>query len=247
MTQTIKNITLLMAMQAEAQPIIDELNLIEQESVIHSKLPMRCFQNKVDNLNISLIVSGIDPRYQVDNIGSEAATLMAYEAITKLNPDLLISAGTAGGFASKGAQIGTVYISDKHFIYHDRHVPIPNFKQSAIGLYPAAEVNQLAKDLKLPQGIISTGSSLEKDPKDVAIIEQYNASAKEMEAAAIAWVAMLFEIPFFALKSITNLLDEANKSEQEFVKNLAFSSSALQQRVLEVIEYLNNKTLKDLK
>jgi 5'-methylthioadenosine nucleosidase len=39
-------------------------------------------------------------------------------------PDLLISAGTAGGFKAQGGAIGNVYIS-KAVMHHDRRIPIP--------------------------------------------------------------------------------------------------------------------------
>lgn len=39
-------------------------------------------------------------------------------------PDLLISAGTAGGFKAQGGTIGDVYIS-KAVMHHDRRIPIP--------------------------------------------------------------------------------------------------------------------------
>ncbi|WP_196139152.1 hypothetical protein [Aliikangiella sp. G2MR2-5] len=242
----IKKISILMAMQQEAQPIIDSLEMVEKQDAIHQQLPMRCFQKQVGEILVSLLVSGIDSRHQVDNIGSEAATLMAYEAITQLKPDLLISAGTAGGFAKRGAQIGTIYVSEEHFIYHDRHVPLPGFDQSAIGKYPAVKASRLAKNLHIKSGVISTGSSLEKSDKDVLIIDSHDAVAKEMEAAGIAWVAMLFNIPMMALKSITNLLDEDNKSEEEFVNNLNIASRSLHDKVLEMIDYLQNKSVADI-
>lgn len=242
----IKNVTLLMAMQQEAQPIIDSLELIEADRAIHPQLPMRCYQKQLGSFQLSLIVSGIDDRHQVDNIGSEAATLMAYEAITQLKPDLLISAGTAGGFAKKGAQIGTIYVSEEHFVYHDRHVPLPGFDQSAVGKYPAIKASRLAKNLHLKSGVISTGSSLEKSDKDVLVIDEHDAVAKEMEAAGIAWVAMMFNVPMMALKSITNLIDQDNKSETEFIKNLETASKSLHDKFLELVDYLQDKSVEDL-
>jgi nucleoside phosphorylase len=242
----LKNICFLMAMGEEAKPIVETLGLVESETKLHAELPMRCFQKKIGSLNISLVIAGIDNRHLVDNIGSEAATLMAYEAIIKLKPDLLISAGTAGGFAKNGASIGTVYVSEEHFVYHDRHVPLPGFDHSAVGKYPAAKVSRLAKNLHLKQGVISTGSSLEKNAKDIIVIDQHNAVAKEMEAAGIAWVAMLFKVPMMALKSITNLLDEDNQSESEFVNNLAYSSQCLHDKTLKLVDYLQGKSLQDL-
>ena len=242
----INHVAILMAMVDEAQPLIKSLALIENAKAIHQQLPMRCYQNSVNDVQISLLVSGLDSRYSVDNIGSEAATLMTYETITQLDPDLIISAGTAGGFSKGGAEIGTVYLSEQHFVYHDRHVPLPGFDQSAVGKYPALKVSKLAKDLKLSTGVISTGSSLEKNEKDSIVIDEHKAVAKEMEAAAIAWVAMLFNKPMMAMKSITNLLDEENKSEQEFINNLSYSSQCLHDKVIEVLKYLSGKSITDL-
>lgn len=246
-TKKISNITFIMAMQQEAQAIIHTLNLVEKTTILHPKLPMRCFQNTVGELNITLITSGIDSRYHVDNIGSEAATLMTYEAIIKTHPDLIISAGTAGGFAKRGAQIGTIYVSEKHFIFHDRHVPLTGFDESAIGKYPATNMQKMADDLQLKTGVISTGSSLKKFDSDVRIVEEHQAVAKEMEAAGVAWVAMLLDVPMMAIKSITNILDEANKSEDEFIKNFDIASNQLHLKIIDVIDYLQHKTLNDLR
>jgi len=245
-TTPIKKIALLMAMYDEAQPIINSLALVESKEALHPELPMRCFEKTVGSFKLSLVISGLDQRHEVDNIGSEAATLMAYETITQLKPDLVISAGTAGGFSKRGAKVGTIYVSEEHFVYHDRHVPLEGFAQSAVGKYPAAKISRLAKNLHLKTGVISTGSSLEKNDKDIIVIDQHNAVAKEMEAAGIAWVAMLFKVPIMALKSITNLLDEDNQSEQEFVTNLAFASSCLHDKILELVDYLQNKSIEDL-
>jgi len=242
----IKNISILMAMQDEAAPLINHFEMTEQFDCFAGALPFRCFQKQVGDFTLSVVTSGIDAVNKVDNIGCEPATLMAFESINKLSPDLIISAGTAGGFASKGAQIGTVYASEKHFVFHDRIVPLPGFSDAAVGCFPALNVNTLAKDLGLKTGVISSGSSLEKNPKDQRVIDEHDAVAKEMEAAAIAWVAMLHQVPVVAIKSITNLIDEANQSEDEFIKNFDYSVSTLNKKLLETIDYLQGKIITDL-
>jgi 5'-methylthioadenosine nucleosidase len=248
----LNNICILMAMAQEAQPLIKHYNLkLNQHGLAHN-LPMQCYQGKVGALTVSLVIAGYDPRFNdeqgqfVNHIGSEAATLMAYAVIQKLKPDLMISAGTAGGFSAKGADVGTVYLSHKHFIYHDRHVPLTGYSESALGLYPTLNTSKMASALGLEQGVISTGSSLEKSDKDIAAIQQFDAVAKEMEAAAIAWIAQLFNLPFFAVKSITNLVDHDNQSEVEFVNNLEIAVDNLTSELIRVINYMQNKTLDEL-
>ena len=243
---TIQRLVIIMAMEDEARLIINSLQMKPFHSDFVDEIPMQFYQCQTKSLEITLVVSGKDERYQVDNIGTEAACLATYVAIKNFKPDLIISAGTAGGFGKKGAEIGTVYLSKKHFVYHDRHVPLPDFCESAIGYYPALDISKMAKDLNLPMGVISTGSSLKKNADDIVMIEKNNAVAKEMEVAAIAWVAMLLKTPLVAVKSITNILDEENLSEEAFIANLTFACQSLHDKVLVIIDYLQEKSLADL-
>jgi adenosylhomocysteine nucleosidase/5'-methylthioadenosine nucleosidase len=251
----IEKIVILMAMQDEASSLIETLNLKESSNILASCLPFRLFANLLTSetnesnqatLQVNLITSGLDHRHQVDNIGCEAATLMAYEAIGKIQPDLVISAGTAGGFTAKQATIGKVYASDEHFVFHDRIVPLPGFQESGIGHFPALPITTMVQDLGLASGVISTGSSLEKNDKDHRVIAEHDVVAKEMEAAAIAWVCMLQKTPVFAIKSITNLVDQENQSETEFLANFDYSVKRLTEQMLSIIDYLCGKKLSDL-
>lgn len=242
----LKHVAVVMAMREEAAPVIEALGLREDSDSFNPHLPMRLFCGGYGTLKVSLGIAGVDDRHGVDHIGSEAASLLAYELLRTRSPDLLISAGTAGGFAGHDAEIGTVYLSDRYFVYHDRHVPLAGFRESAVGRYPALDVTGMAAALSLPTGIVSTGSSLEKSGRDVRIIEAHQAVAKEMEAAAVAWVAMLFGVPMMAVKSITNLVDESNQSETEFLKNFDAASRSLRTALLNVLGYLEGKAVADL-
>lgn len=242
----VKKILILIAMQSEAKPIIDRLNL----GVIHHRsdtdLPFQYFTKVQREQEIILMVSGTDPRYGVDNIGTQAATLMAYVGITQFEPDIVISAGTAGGFSECGAKIGTVYLSDHEFVFHDRHVPLQGFDEQGIGHYPALNVRALAKLLNLPYGPISSGSSFQKDQEQLQKIKESGAVAKEMEAAAIAWVCWIKATPLVALKSITNLLDHQASSEEQFVENFALATSQLSEQLFILLHSLQGKTIIDL-
>lgn len=246
MPHPIRKVCLLFAMQEEAAPVIKALDLRAAPDMHDSALPFVTYSGAHGRLQLCVTVSGHDDRFAVDNIGPVAATLMSYTTIDHFAPDIVISAGTAGGFAERGADIGTVYLSDDRFVFHDRVVPLPGFEQSAIGHYPAHNVRRMARDLGLPTGIVSSGSSLQKHPRDVQVIEEFGAVAKEMEAAAAAWVCMLKGVPFVALKSITNLLDRPGESEAHFVENLALASESLQAQLLRVLEYIQGKTIEQL-
>lgn len=229
-------IALIMAMEDEARPIIDELGLNYKGKLL-DPLPMEFYEGKFNNLYIDLVTSGKCDRYNVDHIGPQAAILNTATAIGRLQPDLIINPGTAGGFVSAGANIGDVYLSYPMICYHDRRIPLPGFDAYGIGSYYCYDTREIAATLRLKTGIVSTGSSLDFTDKDLELIKSYGGVVKEMEAASIAWVADLYKTPFFAVKSITDLVDSSTPTEDEFLKNLASASIALSREVLRIIEY----------
>lgn len=242
----IERVTLLMAMQAEAAPLVQRLGLTPSTPPWPGWLPCRLWRGRIAGLAIELVTSGVDPRYGCDNIGLEPAAVMALAAIEHLRPELLVSAGTAGGFAARGAVIGTVYLSAGEFRFHDRHVGLAGFEASALGGYPALSVRALAAELGLPQGPVSSGSSLRRDEAEVAALAASGVVAKEMEAAAAAWVASLAGVPFVAVKAITNLLDVPGASEAQFVDNLAAAVAALTATLQRLLPALEGRTVANL-
>lgn len=233
-------IVMIMAMEDEARPIIDELSLAHKGKLL-SPLPMEYYEGVFERLKIDLVTSGKCNRYNVDHIGPQAAILNAASAIGQLKPELIINPGTAGGFIHAGGNIGDVYLSYPMICYHDRRIPIPGFDAYGIGSYYCYDTREMAKDLNLKYGVVSTGSSLDYTDKDLELIKSYGGVVKEMEAASIAWIADLYKTPFFAIKSITDLVDGSNPTEEEFVKNLASASFALSKQVLRIVKYLASK------
>lgn len=52
-------------------------------------------------MNVMVVHNGKDKNHTVDNVGTVPAALASYLAIQAFKPDLVISAGTAGGFKEK--------------------------------------------------------------------------------------------------------------------------------------------------
>ena len=78
-------------------------------------------------------------------------------------------------------------------------------------------------------------------PTDEAILKQEPVVNKEMEAAAIAWVASLWNVPLIAIKSVTDLMDSGQTTSEEFLQNLCFASQNLNKAVLQVMDCLAQK------
>jgi len=226
-----------MAMDDEAKPIIQELGLSHKGKLLEP-LPMEYYEGNYKSLRLDLVTSGKCDRYNVDHIGPQAAILNTATAVGRLQPELIINPGTAGGFAKAGGSIGDVYLSYPMICFHDRRIPIPGFDAYGVGSYYCYDTREIAKNLGLKTGIVSTGSSLDYTDKDLELIDSYGGVVKEMEAASIAWVADLYKTPFFAIKSITDIVDGSTPTEEEFLKNLSFASIALSREVMRVLDYM---------
>ena len=141
--QPIEHVLVLIAMEAEAQPLIDKLKLekIETNDKVseHSE-----FQGKLKDCKITLITNGKSSRFGCDNVGTNPATLSCYIGITKFKPDLVINAGTAGGFKKHGAAIGDAFVSTKVH-HHDRRIPIPGFVEYGKGDHDSVACSEMIK------------------------------------------------------------------------------------------------------
>ena len=79
---------------------------------------------------------------------------------------------------------------------------------------------------------MSSSNSLGYSEQDMAQILENDAAVKEMEGAAIAWAAHLFEVPVLALKSITDIVDGDRPPQEEFLENLQKAALALKASLL---------------
>ena len=63
--------------------------------------PCVTFSGKLGGLSVNLVWNGKCTINGVDNVGTVPASLSTYLAIQAIKPDLVISAGTAGGFKAQ--------------------------------------------------------------------------------------------------------------------------------------------------
>lgn len=233
----IRTVAVLFAMDIEAAPLIERFGLQEPKNIEGREFGFRAYQTKVNKLNLCVLVNGKSSRFGVDNIGTEAAAINSYLAIRNFKPDLLISAGTAGGFASRGSHIGDIYFSEGQVVYHDHRIPIAGFEEYGRGSYPVLKLARLPEQFGAKRGVVSTGNSLDATGTDLALMELAGAAVKDMEAAAIARVCEETGTAFFAVKSITDLADDPN-NHNVFLQNYAIASAALGTLLERVLRFL---------
>ncbi|XP_019702367.1 5'-methylthioadenosine/S-adenosylhomocysteine nucleosidase isoform X4 [Elaeis guineensis] len=227
----ISTVLIIIAMQTEALPLVNKFQLSEDTdgSLFPTGVPWIRYHGLYKELHINLVWPGKDSVLGVDSVGMISASLVTYASIQALNPDLIINVGTAGGSRAKGACVGDVYLAS-NVAFHDRRIPIPVFDMYGIGSRRTFSTPNLLKELNLKVGKLSTGDSLDMSPQDEASILANDATIKDMEGAAVAYVADLLSVPAIFVKAVTDIVDGA-KPTSEFLQNLVTVTAALDQAV----------------
>ncbi|EFJ26268.1 hypothetical protein SELMODRAFT_98535, partial [Selaginella moellendorffii] len=251
------------AMHAEAMPIVDVLKLTQADSAIFPKgVPWIRYTGSLEEglLDIDVVVPGKCPIFGVDNVGTVPLALATFAAIQALQPDLVINAGTAGGFKAKGACVGDVFLATQ-VAYHDRRIPIPIFDTYGIATTKCTAVPNMIAALGFKEGNLSTGNSLDMTQQDEQLIKSNDASIKDMEAkrkfkslplfltrfgAAVVYVTNLLSVPAILLKSVTDIVDGVRPTTEEFLENLSTAAVALLKTVVMALKFVHGKTVTEL-
>lgn len=219
---------IIIAMHGEAKPLIENLSL-EHKGRLLKDYPMEYYQGENHGRNIHLVVNGQDPKYHIDRVGSQPTAVTTFAAIEKFNPDYILNIGTVGALKKKGAKLGDVYLANK-VIFLDRRIPLDDYLDYGLGNYTTAGTEKLAHEYKLKFANLCTSNSLGLTEPDWKIFVENNCIINDMEAASIADLARIKNIPFYAIKVVTNLLDSPTKTDAEdFINNfdLAISNVTL--------------------
>lgn len=242
----ISTIVIIIVMQEEAMPVVNKFQLKEEsDSVFPEGVPWVRYRGVYKDLNLYLVWPGKDRSLGVNSVGTVSAAILTYAAIQAMKPDLIINAGTAGGFKAKGAGVGDVYLASD-VAFHDRRIPIPVFDVYGVGHRQAFLTPNLLKELNLKVGRLSTGDSLDMSPRDETVIVANDATVKDMEGAAVAYVAELSKVPAIFIKAVTDIVDGEKPTALEFRQNLAAVTVALDRAVTQVIDFINGKSLTEL-
>uniref|UniRef100_A0A7S3P677 Nucleoside phosphorylase domain-containing protein n=1 Tax=Amphora coffeiformis TaxID=265554 RepID=A0A7S3P677_9STRA len=246
----IKNVIVAIAMEAEAHPFVEHLGLKAYPDLFPSTVPFQAYRGTHGEATVTVVTNGKDAVYStgVDNCGTVPAALATFLALEKSPEcDILVNAGTAGGFGRMGGTIGDVYLTSA-VANHDRRIPIPAFVPYGVGKLDAKfDVAKLAAALDFKVGTCTTGNSLDKTPEDDKHMQANEAVVKDMEAAAIAWSCALHnQTPFLGVKVVTDIVDGGVATQDEFLANLAAASQSLQAALPKILDYIIGKNVEDL-
>lgn len=222
-------LTILCAMQPEADAIIAALDLTPAPTPWPTTLPPNLWTN--NNHNLTLVTNGYDPRTNANLIGTTPATFATQLLINHLNPKLILIAGAAGG-CSQATSIGQTFLIEKAY-HHDRRIPLPEFTHYAHG----PEQLHAPTNIDLPRATISTGNALDTLDHELDFFKQHNITVKDMETASIAWTASLHNTKTMAIRSITDFYDHPTP-ENQFLKNFDLALTNLADSISTILPNL---------
>ena len=208
---TYERVLVVMAMRPEAEPVLQSLarhwNIeLPGETALDGRLPMRRWHfERPGGGAVDVVINGADPVHGVESVATQPATLTADAGIRVTDPDLVLTVGTAGALPEK-ARIGQVFHVSQ-YLFHDRRIFGLSPEYENYGVYPIETTALPARvgGADVPAAIISTGNSLNPVAEDFRIMQDYGAAMKEMEGAAVGWVAGLHGKAFSGVKAVTNV------------------------------------------
>lgn len=220
---------LYIAMQAEAQGLLDSL-----QATPLAKQPAIGAYFQAEELLVA--TSGKDRATGADCIGTEAAAIIANDLITQHRVTEIINAGTCGAHSSLGAKIADPFLIAPTIFNHDHRIPLPKMEEFGKGAHPTSpQALSLAKQLKLPTAILSSGNSLDHVERDLEIFLANGAQLKDMEGSALAWVCRQHNIPLTCLKVVTDIFDLPHPAAEQFAANLAQAAKKLTEETLRLL------------
>lgn len=222
------------AMEEETKYLIEELHDPETWEEVGTVF----YKGIIGNHEVVIVRSGI---------GKVMASMVATLLISHYHVDALINTGSAGGIGH-GLQVGDLVIATE-LAYFDADVTafgyspgqmagMPLYYSTSEALVEATEKGAMSLGARYHTGLIVSGDSFVSSKAKIDSIRTMfpNVLANEMEGAAIAQVAFVYNVPFIVIRAISDNGDEeANVVFDEFIVEAGRRSAEL---VLEEIRLI---------
>lgn len=197
------------------------------------------YTGTINDKEIVIVLAGIGKV----NAGITTSLLIEHYPVTSI-----INIGVAGG--QHGVNHKDVVVSDE-VLYHD--VDVTSFGKYVRGQMPGSEPTFIADTILLEKtksildslhfnykvGKIASGDQFVYSQDTIKEVNALydNIYAIEMEAAAIAHTATLYNIPFIIYRSISDVLGDVNQAHDfdQFVEEASINASQVLLKLIEVI------------
>jgi futalosine hydrolase len=185
---------------------------------------------------ISLLITGIGS-------ASAAWSLKQWLSVNK-KPDLVINAGIAGSYKSD-IKIGDVVMPvtdcfadsgvedrDKFLTIFESGLADPDeFPYRSGLLHGDAEISGMLKNILKPVNAITVNTASGSEKTIIKLVKKFNPDIETMEGATFFYICTRENLPFLALRSISNMVEVRNRNKW----NIPLALEHLSEKLKEVI------------
>lgn len=167
------------------------------------------------------------PDVVVAGIGPAAAAAATSAALAAHRPDLIVSAGVAGGF---DVPLGTVVVASR-VVHADLGIEAPSGFEPLGAPLSVPGAHALAQRLGARTGTVLTVSTVTGTAATAAALRvRYpDAVAEAMEGYGVATAAALFDVPFAEVRAISNAVGPRDRPSWRIPEALAVLGTALKE------------------
>ncbi len=198
-------IGIITAMPIELEYILEKVTIIEKRKMKRNTFYVAKYMGN----DLIMVTSGVSKT----NAVAYTQLLIDY-----FDPDCLFNLGIAGGLQS-GLKPSDIVIGE-FYSHHDVKV---NQMEELFPFISKFDTNKLLLDFvseNMPQaikgGIVSGERFVDSTEQKEQIITTFGAAAVDMESSAIAHACYINELPFMAIRGISDLADDGAKDTYDF-------------------------------
>ncbi len=217
-------IGIVIAMQSEADILLEEMNVISSTTVSGKKVYVGTAYGK----EVVLCVCGV---------GKVNAAIGAQIVISDFDVDKLLNFGVAGGL-NQTTELCNVYQIEAAVQFDFDLVQLNGTQIGTLDEYTENYLPLQSVDLDLEKRKLGTSDRFNDSPVDYKLLtEELNADIRDMEGGAIVQAALCAKLPVYSVKAISDVAGSGSTTEQ-FLVNKDKALKNLQAKLPDIFKKL---------
>jgi len=194
-------IGVVIAMQSEAEILLDEMQIMRSLTVSGKKIHV----GKAYGKDVAVCVCGV---------GKVNAALGAQILISKFDAEKLLNFGVAGGL-NQGTKLCEVYQINAAVQFDFDLTQLNGTKIGTLDEYKENYLYLNVLNLPLEKKNLGTSDRFNDSPADYELLtKELSADIRDMEGAAIVQAAYAAQLPVFSVKAISDVAGSGSTTEQ---------------------------------
>ena len=209
------------AMDSEAKPLIDNMTGVTRTRVYEKNI-------------VSGKLCGQDVRAVICGVGKVNAAAGAQYAIDRLNADIIVNIGVAGGL-NDGTRVGKIYGISSAVQYDFDLVQLNHTKIGTLNEFEENYIPIQTRSL-FPLKKLATGDRFNDSGEDFRLLTNVlGADIRDMEGGAIAQVCKHAGVPFYSFKAISDVAGSGSTTKQ-YLNNLNACALSIDKEIKNIFE-----------